>query len=328
MLSTCYLALCQKFQQHLEDKTQHTFSLDPKENPQVLVRSFFDLVLMTVLRSYRYYARFYAQGAYETPHLNSLLWSVIKHDHREDEKKDMIRALISLFETPQLWLSFLTDYDEKYLGYSHFKKSTEHLDFIANNLNLNCCDHLLELGTSTGTGQLYLAQQAACHLTSITLSSRHEQKLNNIYAQQDYPLHLIAYEKLNDLQSFENRPLKPNKILIQSFFEPLDLSVIEKCFDAVQQEGVEITFYFQGLVSPGFEKALKKKFQSLRCEETYHFQKEALNCLENKHQQLFEHRVQLEEPLYRVWRLYFIKRLLELKRQYYQMIALKGSIEF
>ena len=325
-LSHYRLAVIRKLQEHLENKTQHSFSLDHQYQAQVLVRSLTDLLAMAGFRSYWHYLNFYVSGAFETQDLKSLLSSLMKGRNQE-ETKDLISALLSLVETPQLWLSLLFDHDEHFLGYCDFAEKTDHLDFIAQCLNLNCCDHLLELGLSTGSGQLYLAQQAACHISSLTLSLCHEQKLRNIYAQYSYPLHLRSYDQILFDKTGEKIFRPANKIALQSFFEPFDLNVIKKVFSSTKQHAEHRSFYLQGLMRPGFDKLLEKNIPSVKIEQQFCFEKGALDWLERKQQQLYDYKDELEPSVYRVWRLYFVKRFLELKKQHYHFKAFKGTVQ-
>ena len=298
---------------HLESKTHRQFSLDSKNADDVLVRGFFDLIKLYLFRNLRSYQQMYLSGAFETKNLVELM-SVLPQGRQYEDSSRIFENIANLYSQPKVFLPFLFEDDMKFVGFYPQLRSSEHLDFIAEILEVNPLDNLLEVGLSQGPGQIYLAQKYKPNIHTVALSKSHRQSLEsgmNIHVEKDQ-VQIVSIDSITAVKG------QYSKVIVNSFFEAFYPKSIERLFSTLIHASChkkKTQLYIQGLFPPNYKKVINQLFNKPVIKKVYSLQDSALETVKKKESLLYQYSDTMGDIFYRTWRLYFVQQYLSMIRQ-------------
>jgi cyclopropane fatty-acyl-phospholipid synthase-like methyltransferase len=223
-------------------------------------------------------------------------------------------------------LPFLCDDDLSFLGFFQTESSEKHLEKIAHFLLLDPLDEVLEFALSPGHGQTYLIKTFGCSIHTLVFSSQHRLAIENILGQSSYRDKLTIS---NFSKSFEKKS-NYTKIVFNGFFEPLGDVVFKRFLTVIEHlssKNKPIKIYFQGILSPSYEKVLQEHFKKECQYSKIYYHRQALSYLADMQERLVGAQEVFGVMMYRSWRLYFSKAHLAMTRWGYLPLSLEITIQ-
>lgn len=317
--------LTQQLQQHivnyLEEKTHRRFSIGQEHDYDVAVRGLWDLINLYLSRNIDSYKSLYLKGAFETPFLRELLY-VLPYKKVFQPDSNVYENIADLYYQPKVFLPFLFSNDLDFIGFYPNKHGCDHLSFIADIMEINPFDTVLELGFSAGHASVFMTKKYQCQMYSGFLSQSHQQMLQgsiNIHHEKDY-ISIINFKKIAEISD-----INFNKVVINSFFELWSEHSLRKLFNTLKpvvNRDASVMFYIQGLFSPDHIRVLKSIFGYNPVKKTYYLQDCAMKVLQQKEESLYQYQETMSQSFYRAWRLYFIDKELAISRWGYVPLGL------